>query len=1024
MNTVKKTCSSLAAPVLILAIFILAFTAFSADGDSQTYTATLKYYDNIQITYTLNYPSGGVWSGAADIPVGGTAISDQIYCVDPFVPFHSNADKSYWDTGAWATVDEKGGYVTAAPWNISSAMRQNLNAVNWLAANGYRGDYLTDDAESRASVARLQELYSPGITGIDKRIAFMATKVAIWKILAGDNVVILRTSLDNLTAQKNTFNSLVQALVKDARDGRETSAKLTQLQIKINDPNKATHAGVGYVYYGPLTVSVKLNNSPGGKLSAGNLDKVFLAVNGEASSGVSFVSAPNNLASSLLPEGKIYGADDDGQYLDVFADNDGDGVWESSEFYLKVPDSRRPVTYTDRLAIAARAMVKDVLLVQGTPVIFVYGDGDIQDWNAVQAFMGAAKDGTRTSLYAEDSINTAGTEFGQIYVSKQIENSTPLDDNAVFTFQLLYSATEAPAAGFEPVDLKDFPVHGAFGFNATDNTFTLKNGGLAMFEWLPTEYYYQVKETGVSAIYPDANFSIPVAATPVTVKTPGKTTSAFQMDDDLAMAMVSFVNIKQDIPKAHLYIGKTAVDHISFGNMINKFDAEYSFVLEYSDDGGNAWQPVVLTGDIFTSDGGKITDGAKGKFTLKTLDMAYIDVDSSKLYRAVEEYPGPNYLSMYALVQTEYDSASSEWINSSTQNNAPHWDDIRNYHITEEFKVTPGGYHWLVFSNLKIYDLSITKNVAGSATDMDFNTLFGFQLVYMGQYPEAVPLSTAPLYGPYYIEGITDDRIKTDSNGFPSVFLLKHGETATIKNLPAATYKILEQPYEEFTTTYVIDSEAEVPALNNRETDVFLIIKDARVTYKNTRPEPKNPDEPTEPNAPNNPNTPTEPNTPNNPNTPTEPNTPNNPNTPTEPDDEAKKPYFPFMPPPRIITPRSPGTPVTPSSDTPATPSPNAPVTPSPGTLVRPPTSILSFPPVAPAVPSNNVFVQSSPFFPDAPTALASAPDDRAPQTGDDNTQTANIIMLITGTVCVAGAVFYRYQRRRSAQRRNSEGGE
>ena len=48
-----------------------------------------------------------------------------------------------------------------------------------------------------------------------------------------------------------------------------------------------------------------------------------------------------------------------------------------------------------------------------------------------------------------------------------------------------------------------------------DNTFTLKNGGLAMFEWLPAEYYCKVGEIDTSAGYPHANFTIHIAANPV-----------------------------------------------------------------------------------------------------------------------------------------------------------------------------------------------------------------------------------------------------------------------------------------------------------------------------------------------------------------------------------------------------------------------------------------------------------------------------------------------------------------------------
>ncbi|MCL1829293.1 MAG: hypothetical protein FWG32_07335, partial [Oscillospiraceae bacterium] len=85
----KRAFCSFAAGALIFAFLAASEPAYAAADIGPQYTATLQYYDDIQITYTLNYPAGGVWNGAGDIPIGGTGVSSQIYCVDPFVHFHS-----------------------------------------------------------------------------------------------------------------------------------------------------------------------------------------------------------------------------------------------------------------------------------------------------------------------------------------------------------------------------------------------------------------------------------------------------------------------------------------------------------------------------------------------------------------------------------------------------------------------------------------------------------------------------------------------------------------------------------------------------------------------------------------------------------------------------------------------------------------------------------------------------------------------------------------------------------------------
>ncbi|MDR0222681.1 MAG: Cys-Gln thioester bond-forming surface protein [Oscillospiraceae bacterium] len=821
-----------------LATFALLFAFFpplgeirgdAAPGASDSYSATLRYYDSIQITYTLNYPSGGIWSGAADIPVGGAGVSEQIYCVDPFVPFHSKADRTYWDSPTKATVDEKSGYAAAAPWNTSASMRLNADAVYWLALNGYRGDYLANDGESRRSVARLNSLY-PGIGDIDEKIALMATKVAMWKILAGDGVVIIKTSLDGSPEARGTFDALVGSLVSDAVNGRSTGLGMTRFSVEINDEHSAQLNDGGFRFYGPMSVSASLSNSSGGL----NLDKVFLNVSGVSSEGISFVAAPNASAPEL-PAGTVYGTSESEQYIDGFTNN------KSGEFYLKIPASRAG---TDLLTVEARAKASDVLLAAGTPVVFVYERGGVQDWDAVQAFIGAAADGARANLYAEAAVKTGDSPVSDIYIAKRIENYSPLDENAEFTFRLLYGAT-AESVG-APVDLSDYHVHGARGVNEADGTFTLRNGGLAFVQGLPSEYYYRFEEIDIpDAFEPIPDYEINIGDSDVTGGS-GTLTSAFRPDGDLDLAMATFINVKKpspdapedpgvpetpgtrnEFPYARLYVQKVSIDYVNENvEAVFNYDDDYDFVLESSANGGTDWRPVNLTPDIFRCDrkDGGITDAANGRFVLSMFDAAYIELNADKIYRVLEEDLGMKYQSVYALVQTEFDDVQSEWLTVSNQSAAQNWNAENGRHYSEEFEVVRDGYFWFSFLNYKTNSLSITKKVAGGARDGEFQ----FNVIYAGEnsYEEILPL-TKIAENRYTID-------PADLNG-DAVLTLKDGETAVITGLPVASYKIAELNGSGYEVTYSVNSGTETTA-ENGETENFGLSGDVAVVFTNTVP--------------------------------------------------------------------------------------------------------------------------------------------------------------------------------------------
>jgi hypothetical protein len=572
----KKFFALLVSIVLVTVLLVsLAGPALAAAGD--VYRIVLRYYDDIQITYTIIYPAGSdhdVWKGDQDIPVGGVGIPDpgsnfgidpyistQIYCADPFTPFHGRVPdlggSFTWDVDSMAhTVT---GYVSAAPWATSGAMQKYGDAVRWLAANGYRGVYNyfgDDDAESKASVARLNTMF-PGAGVIDKEIALMATKVAIWKMVAGDNVIVDATTLDG-TPKRAVFDALVTAMVNEAAKTLRPAPRVllpgevtvTSFSISINETAGAAYdeaSSAAYNFYGPLTVTGALANArPGASLP--DLEKVFLTASGKDSGGVRFVSDKTNNPADELPSDTVYATRQNAQYLTgTVAGN----TWTSGEFYLAIPKSRTDPDRGDQLLIKAMAMAPDVEVAEGTPVVFAFSQGDVQDWDAIQAFVGGASSDRLVNLYAEATWNTGDTSLGDLYISKQVKNPALDIVDRTFAFAVYYGNSPS-FSNAARLDLTDFPVYGAFSVNTGSNSFTLKNGGLALIQGLPMvvggggpgyEYYYWVEELGIGQDFETPQMEISIG-TPPGLSVSGSRIGPFQLDSDvdIALALVTVTN--------------------------------------------------------------------------------------------------------------------------------------------------------------------------------------------------------------------------------------------------------------------------------------------------------------------------------------------------------------------------------------------------------------------------------------------------------------------------------------------------
>ena len=848
--------------ITLVAALLAGFAAgaASAGAPGGSYTATVKYYDDVMITYSLDYPSGGSWMGSGDIPIGGAGIASQLFCADPFVAFHSVAETTWSNT----TTDTMSGYVAAAPWAVSGALRQNYDAVRWLVLNGYRGVYnhgSDDDAESKASVAWLQSLY-PGVEGIDKTVALMATKVSIWKVLAGDSVNIIRTSLD--PNRQAAFDALIAGMVTDALQNRETGRYMTELTVGIEEDKSGVTTAGGFTYV-PLTVTVQLNNPGGTGSSSAAVDRVYLTVSGPDSELISFAG---DTAGAQLPSGVIYGTDRSASYIEGggFTDSGAEWTW-TENVWMKIPAGRAP-SYGDKLTVQAMAGATGVELCAGTPVTLVYGAGGVQDWDYVQAFIGAANDGISTSMYADGSLYTGDTPLGSIYIQKLLDSNSQADSDNEFTFAV-YASSNSSFSSASRIDLTAHPVHAANSVDTVNNTFTLKHGGLAFIDGIPAGDYYWVEEfdSGMSEYDPPV-FNIPVAASVVdsaaALQVPdGFCTTAFQMDD--GDAMVTFFNShKPQIRNARLRIGKVAIGLDPDGDaLMNMMGEEFEFILQYREDEESEWKFYDLSG-CFTAEpnanapdgefgGGRlVSDGKDGRFVLSHYGQAMIDLDPAFEYRVADE-ARENYASAYALGVFDGD----EWHAVTGAPSNAYWKNRGNACVTNAFSVDPDGYYKLVFTNVDIpnFDLTISKTIE----DPDrMEAISEFQIIYTSggisaPFPWTIPLTADPsVYEAMLVtggDGDSADVLIKDDN----VLCVMNGESFTVTGLPAGHYTIRELTSDGFLAEYSING-GEVMKADEGSTGDIHLVSDMRVDFVNKAAQgdtvPETPEEPETPDSP------------------------------------------------------------------------------------------------------------------------------------------------------------------------------
>ena len=417
-------------PVVFFTIFTLILGAPLTAFAATPLKIALKYNDDMMIDYDLGYPPGYSPGGAtlyagdegpaergvrADVPFGGVktdpgdvVVAKQIYCIDPFTPFHGQlpglGGEQSGDGNGY--TDSISGYVVAAPWHIpDNANLKYNNALLWLVYNGYRGDFISTsssgDLESQQQVQALKDLYdSDSSTGkIDsgtvppnkfKEIALMATKIAIWDIVVEGRVGGTFEFIDAVKFdddEEKILRLLIDLMIADAKARDPQGPQTTSLSLTIDDKS-ATRTSIGSrSFYGPLRVDAALKNG----VSATLLDRVYL----ENNRGYKFVEILSGNTIRDLDSDLNYGTDKNMQYLD------GDTLpWTNGQLYVEVP------TGWDRsITVSAYAGALEAEVVKGTPLVFVYEELDtgVYDWNAIQAFIGAAEG--PADLFAEAKMN-------------------------------------------------------------------------------------------------------------------------------------------------------------------------------------------------------------------------------------------------------------------------------------------------------------------------------------------------------------------------------------------------------------------------------------------------------------------------------------------------------------------------------------------------------------------------------------------------------------------------------------------
>ncbi|MDR1765750.1 MAG: Cys-Gln thioester bond-forming surface protein [Lachnospiraceae bacterium] len=524
IHPLRRGFAAIAAAVLALASFSRPFDVYGAGPapaqDPNIYTLVLQYTDAIQLRY--RHLTGGSidswWVGTGDVPVGGaylggpngTQVIPQVYCVDAAVPFHSwvNGDgqASYGagtshETGRnplpathGFTTDVAPGYVVAAPNQIPTRLAAHWQQLSWLVSYGY------SDAASMAYLTTIPLSDGrgplPNLTTADYDVAVMATKTAVWHYTNPDVAYISTGFLTESGGDPDSpngikhrqFNALMQELIAraDAYALSPTPDPLyspAPLQIAFDYFGAGTAANPAPTYsgtdsiYGPYSVR-DVN-------AIGITERVFLSMADTSNPGGASVVFLSNAGTDASPSPgaplpldlPAYGSNDPSPLM-------GPGVQVGEKFYIKAPTTL-PLHglsingYTRAAGVSADPLRPTMRV----PVVLVNQDlaTGAQDWEAVQAFIGAA-DSPVTVYGATAQLLTEMPN--ELTVSKESLQGAGPGPYLMFLSDYLGMPVDLSTLTVSPASMASNVV------DAQNGMFLLSGGDIIQFSGLPFGTYH------------------------------------------------------------------------------------------------------------------------------------------------------------------------------------------------------------------------------------------------------------------------------------------------------------------------------------------------------------------------------------------------------------------------------------------------------------------------------------------------------------------------------------------------------
>jgi len=286
---------------------------------------------------------------------------------------------------------------------------------------------------------------------------------------------------------------------------------------------------------------------------------IFLSATGPFSDGVGFATK-SGATYSELPT-KVLPNSGGEQLHCVSGTFTGDNCL-INDVYLKIPISRMDalgpdLVLNELLLVRAMACAPDIDVKEGTPVPIAALSGDgVQDWYAVQAFVGGAASGKRVNMYDEVSVITKESYNGEITVNKNLDKVDAAYANRRFNFTLLYGPSPYLSAATQ-IDLDLHNISPAANRVAGTNNFWVATEGAVRISNLPEHFFYWLVELddgmgdfkaplyNIRAGIPEPGISFPARAVAINSPVKGYRTCHLRLETASAKAEILVTNTKE-----------------------------------------------------------------------------------------------------------------------------------------------------------------------------------------------------------------------------------------------------------------------------------------------------------------------------------------------------------------------------------------------------------------------------------------------------------------------------------------------